>query len=86
MKDSRVWRILSWMSTPCDMQSFIVWMIVGTAEREMARREMRRWSELSAIVNTLTFFRLPAHEYKAKEVFRVCAILPSKKNVSRCAE
>jgi len=29
MKDSRVWRILSWMSTPCDMRSFIVWMIAG---------------------------------------------------------
>ena len=44
-KDSRVWRILSWMSTPCDMRSFVVWMIAGTAERETARREMRRWRE-----------------------------------------
>ena len=74
MKDSRVWRILSWMSTRCDMQSLIVWMIAGTAtaERETARREMRRWSELSAIVITTGgIFRLSAHEYRVKEVFRL---------------
>jgi hypothetical protein len=52
MKVSRVWRILSWMSTPSHMRSFIVWMIAGTAERETARREMRRWSELSTVMNT----------------------------------
>jgi hypothetical protein len=55
MRERRVWRILSWMSTPWDMQSFIVWMMDGTAERETARREMRRWSEPRAIVITLTF-------------------------------
>ena len=46
---------MKWMSTRCDMQSLIVWMIAGTAmaERETVRREMRRWSELSAIVITL---------------------------------
>ena len=31
-------------------------------------------------------FRRAAHEYKAKEIFRVLAILPGKKNVSPCAE
>jgi hypothetical protein len=31
---TRDWRILSCMSTPCDMQSFIVCMIAGIAESE----------------------------------------------------
>ena len=44
------------MSTPCDMQSFIVWMIAVTAERETARREMSRWSESRAIVIALELF------------------------------
>jgi len=55
-RDRRVWRILSSTSTPCDMQSFIVWMIAGTVERETARKEMSGWSELRAIVITLSVF------------------------------
>jgi len=31
-------------------------------------------------------FRRAAHEYRAKEIFCVPAILPGKKNVSPCAE
>jgi len=38
------------------MQSFIVWMIIGAVERERARKEMRRWSELRAIVTALAVF------------------------------
>ena len=34
MKERRVWRILSCMSTPCEMQSFVVWKMAGFAERE----------------------------------------------------
>ena len=55
-RDRRVWRILSSTSTPRDMQSFIVWMIIGAVERERARKEMRRWSELRAIVTALAVF------------------------------
>jgi hypothetical protein len=44
------------MSTPCDMQSFIVWIIGGIVERETARRVIRRWREPRAIVITLAFF------------------------------
>ena len=50
---------LSCMSTPCDMQSFIVWMMAGIAERETARKAMRRWREPRAIATTLAFFVAP---------------------------
>ena len=43
------------MSTPCDMQPFIVWMMSGAAERETERREVSCWSEPRAIVTTLVF-------------------------------
>jgi hypothetical protein len=33
------------MPTPCDMQSLIVWMVAGIAERETGRKAMRRWRE-----------------------------------------
>jgi hypothetical protein len=33
------WRILSWISTHYDMQSLIVWMMAGMAQREKAGRE-----------------------------------------------
>jgi hypothetical protein len=56
MRERSVWRTLSCMSTPWDMQSFIVWMLEGTAERETARREMRRWREPRAMVITSAFF------------------------------
>jgi len=56
IRERRVWRILSCMSTPCDMQSFIVWMMAGIVERETARKAMSRWREPRAIVITLTFF------------------------------
>jgi hypothetical protein len=38
MRERRVWRILSCTSTPYDMQSFIVWMMAGIAERETASK------------------------------------------------
>jgi hypothetical protein len=44
------------MSTPWDRQSFIVWIMVGIAERDTARRVMRRWSAPRAIVMTFAFF------------------------------
>jgi hypothetical protein len=50
MRERRVWRILRCMSTPCGMQSFIVWMIARIAERETARKVMRRWREPRAMV------------------------------------
>jgi hypothetical protein len=56
MRERRVWRILSCISTPWDMQSFIVQMMEGTVERETARREMRRWREPRVMVITLAFF------------------------------
>jgi hypothetical protein len=37
MRERRVWRILSCLSTPCEMPSFIVWMMAGIAERKTAR-------------------------------------------------
>jgi hypothetical protein len=44
------------MSTPWDRQSFIVWIMVGMAERDTARRAMRRWSAPRAMVMTFAFF------------------------------
>jgi hypothetical protein len=52
MRERRVWRFLNCMSTPCDMQSFIVWVIAGIAERVMVRKAMRCMRELRA----MTFF------------------------------
>ena len=49
------------MSTPRDMQSLIVWLMAGIAERETARKTMRRWREPRAIATTLAFF-CAAHE------------------------
>ena len=48
MMERRVWRILSCMSTSCEVQLSIqvVWMMAGTGESEMARMAMRRWREL----------------------------------------
>jgi hypothetical protein len=37
VRERRVWRILSCLSTPCEMPSFIVWMMAGIAERKTAR-------------------------------------------------
>jgi hypothetical protein len=37
VRERRVWRILSCLSTPCEMLSFIVWMMAGIAERKTAR-------------------------------------------------
>ena len=58
MRERRVWMILSCMSAPCDcdMQSFIVWMMAGIAERETARKVKRRWRELRATVINVAFF------------------------------
>jgi hypothetical protein len=41
MRERGVWRILSLISTLWEMESFIVWMIAGIAEREMACRVIR---------------------------------------------
>jgi hypothetical protein len=38
----RVWRILSCMSTLCDVRSLIIWMMGGIAERETVRQAMRQ--------------------------------------------
>jgi hypothetical protein len=58
MRERRVWMIWSCMSAPCDwdMQSFIVWLMAGIAERETARKAMRRWRELRAMVINVAFF------------------------------
>ena len=47
------------MSTPRDMQSLIVWLMAGIAERETAHKAMRRWREPRAIATTLAFFVAP---------------------------
>ena len=36
---------MGWISSPYDMQSFIVWTMVRIAPGETAGKEMRRWSE-----------------------------------------
>jgi hypothetical protein len=51
-RERRVWRILSCMSTHYDMRSFIVWAEV--AEREKARKVIRRWREPRATVMPVT--------------------------------
>ncbi|KAI0263893.1 hypothetical protein BGY98DRAFT_1164764 [Russula aff. rugulosa BPL654] len=43
-------------SCDCDMQLFIVWIMAGVAEREMARKAMRRWRELRAMVINVAAF------------------------------
>jgi hypothetical protein len=40
MRERRIWRILSYMSMPWNMQSFIIWIMEGMVERETVRREM----------------------------------------------
>jgi hypothetical protein len=37
MEERRVWRMLRYLSTPCETPSFIVWMMAGIAERKTAR-------------------------------------------------
>jgi len=32
-RERRVWKVLSCMSRPCNMQSFIVWMVNGARDR-----------------------------------------------------
>jgi hypothetical protein len=44
------------MSTHRNVQSFIVWMMAGIAERETARKVMRRWREPREMVMTFAFF------------------------------
>jgi hypothetical protein len=80
MRERRVLRILSCVSTPCDMQSFIVWMIAGIAERETARKAMRRWREPMEMVITLAFVvaHCATHEDGVKEVFCMPAICRDK--------
>jgi hypothetical protein len=63
------------MSTPRDMQSFIVWMMAGIAERETGRKAMRRWREPREMVG---IFRCAVHENGAKEVYCIPAICPDK--------
>jgi hypothetical protein len=41
MTGRRIWRILSCMSMPYGMQSFMGWMITRIAEREMACKAMK---------------------------------------------
>jgi hypothetical protein len=40
-EERRVWRIMSCLSTPCEMPSFIVWMMAGIAEKKTARGNER---------------------------------------------
>jgi hypothetical protein len=34
MRERRVWRILTYLSTACEVQSLIVWMVAGMTERK----------------------------------------------------
>ncbi len=50
MRERRVWRsAVELMTTPCDMQLFIVWVIAGIAERVTAHKAMRRLRGLRAM-------------------------------------
>jgi hypothetical protein len=61
MRERRVWRFLNCMSTPCDMQSFIVWVIARIAERVTVRKAMSR-DEVYEGAEGNVIFRCAAHE------------------------
>jgi hypothetical protein len=71
IRERRVWRILSCMSTPSVVT---VWMIAQTAERETvtARKTMRHWREPRARPGC------KSHEDSVKEVFRMPVIRRDK--------
>ena len=50
MREGRVWGILSYMSTPCQMTLFIVWMMAGIGERKTGVAEASRKAERSESV------------------------------------
>ena len=56
IKDKRVWRMRSWMSTPWLMHSFMVVIIDGTMDNGTACSAMRRCSDPSEIDVILAFF------------------------------
>lgn len=59
MRESRVWRIRNWISTPWLIQSDIVLIIRGAADCGTAFSAIRRCSEPMDIAMTLAF--LVAH-------------------------
>ena len=69
MRERRVWRILNYLSTACEMQSLIVWMVAGMSERETARKAMSRWRELRAMITLAFFVALPTKTGRVGGVF-----------------
>ena len=43
MSERRVWKFLNCMSTPCDLQLFIVWVMAGIPERVTALKAKTQW-------------------------------------------
>ena len=55
-------------------------MVLGIAEREMARKAMRCWREPRTTVITLAFFHCAAHEDRAEEA--LCMLVIRRDKVS----
>jgi hypothetical protein len=64
-RERRVWRILSCMSTPCEMQSFIVWMMADC--REIHSASVVHHNDVSSDgENLIPTFAIPAQSLHAR--------------------